>query len=214
MNRERVQSTLILISLWFFLVGTVFAQTPSDTKVKRKAARMTPTPTIEPTPNPNLAPPKIKPVKAKNIEADYLPATEPVVLPNISFPEKVEPTPTPEPGMIPKDPLAAALLSAMVPGAGHAYSGEPLRGLFFAAAFGVSLYLTLDNLRLVDEANTDQRVARNETAGSLYGLATLAAYGFGIQDASSGARRYNRRHHLRFGFTVRPQPGAALALAF
>ncbi len=168
-------------------------------------------PTPSPTPNPNLAPPEIK---ARRGADDVLPAIAPVLLPNIAFPERVTPSPTPVPGMVPKDPTAAAIFSAFIPGLGHAYCKEPLKGVFFAAAFGISLYLSLDNFRLETVPNSDERVARNETAGSLYGLATLAAYGFSIQDAYNSARRHNRRYHLDVALDPGSHPRVAFKVSF
>jgi hypothetical protein len=55
-------------------------------------------------------------------------------------------------------------------------------------------------------------VAKNETAGNLFGLGTLAAYGFGIQDSYNTASNYNRQHHLALGFGIYPRPNASLAL--
>jgi hypothetical protein len=170
-----------------------------------KPSKRAPVPT--PTPNPKLVPPDVK-------MRDVLPSIAPATLPDIKFPERVTPSPTPDPGVMPKDPTAAALFSAFVPGLGHVYAKEPLKGVFFAAAFGLSLYLSVDNFRLESEPNSDERVARNETAGSLYGLAALAAYGFSIQDAYNSARRHNRRHHLSVAFEPVPHPRVAFAVRF
>jgi hypothetical protein len=54
-------------------------------------------------------------------------------------------TPTPVPGKTPKSPTTAGLLSAVLPGSGHVYAGQPLRGLFFAGAFGLTLWQSLEN---------------------------------------------------------------------
>jgi hypothetical protein len=192
-------------------VSTVKAPDSGPAKMAPKVRnRKTPPPT--PTPNPNLAPPDVK--VRKGTDDGSLPALAPATLPNIKFPDHVTPTPTPEPGLIPKDPTAAALFSVFLPGLGHAYCKEPLKGVFFAAAFGISLYLSIDNFRLESEPNSDERVARNETAGSLYGLAALAAYGFSVQDAYNSARRYNRRHYLSVSFEPSPYPQVAMKVSF
>lgn len=187
-----------MAALW--LMGAAIPLSAADSVVEKKDSRAARTPTPQVTPNPKLAPPVVKPGH-DNLS---FPVMAPATLPNVKFPDRVEPTPTPVPGRVPKDPTAAAIFSALVPGLGHVYGREPLKGIFFAAAFGVSTYLSVDNFRLVKEPNSDERVARNETAGSLYGLAALAAYGFSIQDAYNSARRYNRRQH--FGVTLAPVP--------
>ena len=207
---------ILLLLLGFLLASAQASGASSDGKSPKDKGESKSVKTAgakaEPTPNPDLEPPKVKP--RKGYEEEFLPAVRPATLPDVRFPDKVEATPTPMPGSVPRDPTAAALMSAVVPGLGHVYCGEPVRGLFFSAAFGISLYLALDNLRLEPETGSDQRVARNETAGSLYGLAALAAYGFGMQDAAGSARRYNRRNHLNLSVSAAPYPHAVVAYAF
>ena len=136
----------------------------------------------------------------------------PVLAPAVKVPT---PTPTPEPGFSPKDPSTAALFSVVLPGAGQFYNDEPLKGLVFATLFGLGLWQTLNNLQLVSDASSGATcVAKNETAGNLFGLATLAAYGFGIQDAYNSATGYNRSHNLTLSFGFRPQIGADLTYRF
>jgi TM2 domain-containing membrane protein YozV len=127
--------------------------------------------------------------------------------------EYLSPTPTPQPGLSPKDPTVAALFSVVVPGAGHVYAGDPLKGIIFASLFGVGLWQTLDNLQLVRTSAGDL-VAKDETAGNLFGLATLAAYGFGIQDAMNTATDYNKQNHLTVSLGLEPFPTATLAYRF
>jgi len=202
----------LLAGLSVLVPGPTPAATASSTTAARKTVVTMRTPTPEPTPNPNLVPPEIQ--RPKTIEANVLPAITPVTLPNIKFPERVGSAPSPDPGLVPKDPSAAALFSAIVPGLGHLYGGESIRGLFFTAAFGISLYLSIDNFKLQQVPNSDERVSHNETAGSIYGLAALAVYGFSIQDAYSSAHRYNRLHHLNVSFSVSPRPAAGLKYSF
>lgn len=142
-------------------------------------------------------------------EKKELPASVPVEAPQVDFPT---PTPTPLPGLAPKDPTTAALLSVAVPGGGQVYAGDPLKGLAFAAVFGVGLWQTLDNFALVEKDGEAR--SKDETLGHLFGLATLAAYGFGIQDAYATAEHYNRSRHLSFRWGVFPEWNAALALNF
>ena len=134
------------------------------------------------------------------------------------------PTPTPLPGLKPKDSTTAAIFSTIIPGSGQVYDDDPLRGVVFAALFGVGLWQTIDNLSLVNGNNeagnngylshNGNSVIKNEDAGELIGLATLAVYGFGIQDAANGANNYNRRNNLSLTFQVKPRSGAQLALRF
>ncbi len=220
---ERFRFALILsLALMFATVPVLFSAeavsaTAGSSKEKDKAVVGTQTSDLEvpaeskPATNPNLAPPNVKRGKsAEGLEPQFTPEA----MPNIKFPEQVGPTPTPEPGVLPKDPTAAALFSVIVPGLGHVYSGEPLKGIFFAGAFGLTLWQSLENFKLEDEPGSDERVAKNETAGSLYGLAALAAYGFSVQDAFNSAKRFNRRHYLSVSFTVNPQPSATLRYSF
>ena len=59
-----------------------------------------------------------------------------------------------------------------------------------------------------------QLLLETRTPGELIGLATLAVYGFGIQDAANGANDYNRRNNLSLTFQINPRSGAQLALRF
>lgn len=134
----------------------------------------------------------------------------PVAAPQVEVPTS---TPTPLAGVGPKDPTTAALFSVLIPGSGHVYAGDPTKGLVFATLFGLGLWQTLDNLQLVRDSAGDL-VAKNETAGNLFGLATLAAYGFGIQDAFNTATDFNKKNHLTFYFEMDPHPNARLAYLF
>lgn len=146
-----------------------------------------------------LKPPRVEPIPEEIFTP--VPTPTPRLLPKVEFAE-LTPTPTPRPGVSPKSPSRAAVMSMVLPGSGHAYVGEPLKGLLFAGVFGVSVWQSLENFELVNAADGEVE-SRNETAGSLYGLAALAAYGFGIQDAYNGAKRYNRRHHFQVTFLPR-----------
>jgi hypothetical protein len=139
-----------------------------------------------------------------------VPTPTAVMAPRVELPTR---TPTPRPGLSPKDPTVAALFSVVVPGSGHVYAGDPLKGIVFAALFGVGLWQTLDNLQLVRNDAGDL-VAKNETAGNLFGLGTLAAYGFGIQDAMNTASDYNKQNHLTLSLGLQPYPNAVLAYRF
>ena len=159
------------------------------------------------TPTPPQAP-EVQPVEEPQ---EYKTATPtPVIAPMV---EIGSPTPTPQPGLSPKNPTQAALFSVVIPGSGHVYAGDPLKGLAFATVFGLSFWQTLDNLQTVSDGNGNL-TSRNETAGNLFGLAALAAYGFGIQDAYNTAVNYNKRNYLTFHLGVSPRPNAALAFLF
>jgi hypothetical protein len=131
----------------------------------------------------------------------------PVVAP--SLPE-TDGLPEPVAGKSPKRPRTAGWMSAVLPGSGHVYAGEPLKGLFFAGAFGLTLWQSVDNLQ---KLQPDYR-EKNATAGQLYGLAAIVTYGFCVQDAFDSARRYNRRYHLKLTWVPRAGPYARVALIF
>jgi len=145
--------------------------------------------------------------------AEYKIATPtPAEAPTVQY---ATPTPTPLPGLKPKDPTAAAIFSAVVPGSGQVYAGDPVKGIVFAAVFGVGLWQTLDNFALVPQTpGSTTLVSKNEDLGHLFGLVTLAAYGFGIQDAFSTADGYNKRNNLSLRFGITPRPSADLAYMF
>ena len=163
------------------------------------------------TPTPPSAP-EFQPIEEISASAPGKPTVTPVTAPVVSFPTA---TPTPEPGLRPLNPTEAAIFSAVVPGSGQVYAGDPLKGLAFAALFGVGLWQTLDNFSLVPDApGSTNLISKNETLGNLFGLATLAAYGFGIQDAYNSAANYNHRHYLALHFGISPRPNANLAFMF
>ncbi len=156
------------------------------------------------------------PPEAPNVQSDQLPSgyktatPTPVTAPSV---QAVGPTPTPRPGLSPISPTAAALFSVVVPGSGQVYAGDPLKGLAFATLFGLGLWQTIDNLQLV-RSSDGTLVSKNEDLGSLFGLATLAVYGFGIQDAYNTATNYNKKNYLTFDFGFAPRPSARLAYNF
>lgn len=162
------------------------------------------------TPTPPLAP--IPQVMEEASSEPKVTPSAPVTAPRIDI---ATPTPTPALGVERLDPTLAAVLSAVVPGSGHVYAGDPLKGLAFATVFGLGLWQTIDNLRLVpDPSDPDSTISKDETAGNLFGLVTLAAYGFGIQDAFSTAVEHNRRNHLSVRLEVAPGPTLRLACLF
>jgi len=164
--------------------------------------------TVTPT---SLEPPQVQSLDEE--PAEYKKATPtPVIAPAVEVPT---PTPTPEPGLRPKNPTQAALFSVVIPGSGQVYAEDPVKCIVFAALFGVGLWQTINHFELVPEApNSTNLVARNETLGNLFGLGTLAAYGFGIQDAYNTASSYNKSHHLTVEFGITPRLGANLAYRF
>jgi hypothetical protein len=136
----------------------------------------------------------------------------PEAAPQVQF---ATPTPTPLPGLSPKNPTQAAIFSAVVPGSGHFYSGDPVKGILFAAIFGVGLWQTIDNFQLIPETPGSTTLkSKNEDLGHLFGLVTLAAYGFGIQDAYSAASNYNKNNNLTLRFGISPKPNFDLAYRF
>ncbi|HVM32762.1 MAG TPA: hypothetical protein VMU88_06475 [bacterium] len=161
------------------------------------------------TPTPVSAPPVLVPSEP----VQYLTATPtPVVAPFVGI---ATPTPTPAPGITAKSPVEAALFSVVVPGSGQVYDGDPLKGLAFAAVFGVSLWQTIDALQLEpNPSNPGDVIAKDEERGSLFGLVALAAYGFGIEDALDGAADYNRRHYVSLSMGLQPMASASLTYHF
>ncbi len=186
-----------LVATLFFALAPGLHATPKFWKAE---GTETPTP---------LKPPVVE-SSDENTETKVSP---PVLVPSVKFPT---PTPTPLAGLHPKDPTQAALFSVVLPGSGQVYAGDPLKGLIFAAVFGVGLWQTIDNFQLIQDpaSNTPSLISKNETAGDLFGLVTLAAYGFGIQDAFSTAANYNRQNHLSFRIEIAPGPTAKLACLF
>jgi len=147
------------------------------------------------TPTPSAPkPPQVAPVDDEEINPTSLNAQAsptPVEAPALAEPAE---TPTPVPGKNPKNPTKAGLMSVVIPGSGHFYAAQPLRGVLFAGVFGVSLWQSIENFKKIDGK------IKNSNAGQLYGLAALVAYGFGVQDAYDSANRYNRRFHLKLAF--------------
>lgn len=119
-------------------------------------------------------------------------------------------TSTPVPGKNSKSPTTAGLLSAVLPGSGHVYAGQPFRGLFFAGVFGLSLWQSLENFHKL----AGQYKSKNATAGQLFGLAAIVSYGFGVQDAYDSANRYNRRYHLKLSLNSTLGPHLMIARSF
>ncbi len=161
------------------------------------------------TPTPVAAPEVMVPSDSN----DVLTATPtPVVAPYVGI---ATATPTPEPGIHRKDPTTAAVFSLLIPGAGQVYDDDPLKGVAFAAVFGVSLWQTIESLQLIPNPNSPGDViAKDEQKGSLFGLLTLAAYGFGIEDALDGAVDYNRRHYVSLSLGLQPMASASLSYHF
>jgi hypothetical protein len=168
------------------------------------------------TPTPVAAPPILVPSdSAQGMTATPTAVVAPVV-------GIVTATPTPEPGVHHKDPTAAAVFSLVIPGAGQVYDDDPLKGLAFAAVFGVSLWQAIDNLQLHPDPNDHTpanqggpaELVKNEDLGSLFGLLTLVTYGFGIEDALDGAVDYNRRHFVSLSLGLQPMASASISYHF
>jgi hypothetical protein len=88
-------------------------------------------------------------------------------------------------------PIVAGFLGAL-PGLGHAYAGEPRRGLAVAGVWLAGGFMAL---------NSSQQVVAN-----VGGLLILGSHVFSIADAALAAERFNRRHALTTGprISVRP----------
>jgi len=172
-------------------------------------------------------PPEAPNVSTQNVPSAYLTASPtPVLAPAISA---VPPTPTPRPGLKAIDPTTAALFSVVIPGSGQVYAGDPIKGFVVAALFGVGLWQTIDNLSLQNTnagltqtqyvngsqvTNQGTLQSKDEVLGSIEGLATLAIYGYQIQDASDTAAQYNKKNYLTFNLGISPVPNVRLAYMF
>lgn len=160
-------------------------------------------------------PPEPPPIQQLEEPVQFQTATPtPVPAPFLGVPS---PTPTSVPGLSTKNPTKAALFSMVIPGSGQVYAGDALKGIAFAALFGVGFWQTFDNLQLVpDPSNAygSKVKSKNEEAGELIGFATLAVYGFGIQDAFDTAAGFNKRNNLDLSFGIIPRPQATLAFMF
>ena len=79
-----------------------------------------------------------------------------------------------------RDPFLAGVLGAVVPGLGHAYAGEPWRGvaIFLVAEGGMITALKADD----------------HTVGGIGATIGFGAYLFSIMEAPVAATRFNERH--------------------
>lgn len=144
-----------------------------------------------PTPEPPQVTQPLESTAAHPLSPTPTPARIPEkLLLKISRPKHVS---KPYPNSTLKSTTAAAILSAIIPGSGQIYTNQPFKALGFAAVFGVTFWQMLENFRLVADPHEQGGViAINQDAGSLFGLAAVAAYGFGIEDAMGDAANYNR----------------------
>ncbi len=188
MKTSRV--ALLLLSAWFLGLSTAWAE-----PTFWENAPQSPTP---------IPPPRLAPLP---VEKEGVATPTPVVAPSIP---EIENVPEPVEGKSAKRPRTAGWMSAVLPGSGHVYAGEPIKGLFFAGAFGLTLWQSVDNLQ---KLQPDYR-EKNATAGQIYGLAALVTYGFCVQDAFDSARRYNRRYHLKWTLEPKAGPYVRVALSF
>jgi hypothetical protein len=159
----------------------------------------------EPTPS-ALKPPQVAPYVDESAATKGKGPSSPVTIDAPALGDAA-PLPTPAPGKKAKSPTQAGLFSALLPGAGQVYAGQPIRGLVIAGVFGVTLWQSLEQFK----KRPGESDMKNPTAGQLLGLVTIAAYGFGVQDAYDGANRYNRRFHLKV--SIHPTTGPRLSLA-
>ena len=94
---------------------------------------------------------------------------------------------------VPRNALVAALMSALLPGAGQVYNGEPVKGVLIAAlALGLAL------------RTPDLRGASPTSGGgdlALWGLFAVALYLYAVVDARLGAAR-GKRTRAKSGWDV------------
>ena len=109
-----------------------------------------------------------------------------------------------------RSPVAAGMLSAVVPGLGHAYAGDPWAGAGALALNGVFLWATVEAFR-----------ADHPALGVVLAAAESIWYGGAIFGAVAEAQRFNRdardlaaeRAEARLGWALElaPLPGGAAA---
>ncbi len=108
-----------------------------------------------------------------------------------------------------RDPQTARTLGSFIPGAGHLYAGEKLRGLGLggAALLGIGsgiLYLSLGDCPLVEVSNygCDSSISTaNKIAGVSEIAVGVAAWVFSAIDAPRAAMRANEKARGRVAIT-------------
>lgn len=78
-----------------------------------------------------------------------------------------------------KSPATAALIAAVLPGAGHWYAKENNRGWLVAAVYFTGFLVTYSG--------------RTDDVGKVGGVALVGAWTFAVIDGALAAKRYNRR---------------------
>ena len=104
-----------------------------------------------------------------------------------------------------RDPHTAQTLGSVIPGAGHIYAGEKLRGfgLGAAALFGVASGIAFLQSRECELVTVDVESCRSEVSSvdRINGITQIAvgvaAWVFGAIDAPRAARRENEKARLR-----------------
>jgi hypothetical protein len=133
-----------------------------------------------------------------------------------------------------KNPSTAASLSALIPGMGQAYAGNPGKGALFllseialcaSAGFNFNRADYYDYYadrydRFYDE-HSDSLITYEQgyveankyrILGAMFVLGTLGVHVWNIFDAADTARDYNNNHALRLGFKFQPKDGTYLTL--
>jgi hypothetical protein len=90
-----------------------------------------------------------------------------------------------------RSPLAAALMSAAVPGLGHAYAGEPGRGVLLCAIWGGSLAYAFGH---------------DTQLGGLSAVVALGTVVYAVIDAPAAVHRGEHRHAARRARGVAQRP--------
>ena len=104
-----------------------------------------------------------------------------------------------------RDPKTAQILGSFLPGAGHIYAGESLRGLGLAGAalVGIAGGITLLNERncrilSLDSGGCNWELSTSQRIGGITQIAAgVAAWVFGAIDAPRAAQRVNARARQR-----------------
>jgi hypothetical protein len=133
-----------------------------------------------------------------------------------------------------KNPNTAAILSAVIPGMGQAYAGNPGKGALFLiseiALFSVAGF-NFDRADYYDyysdrynrfyDKYGDSFITYNQgyveskkykTLGAVFLIGALGIHVWNIFDAAETARAYNSRYGLKLGFELHPKDGTYLTL--
>jgi TM2 domain-containing membrane protein YozV len=102
-----------------------------------------------------------------------------------------------------KNPEIAGTLSVLLPGLGHIYAGEPVKGAVLTGLFGAAIGAAV----AVDIGDTPGSI---KPAGWLSVIAIGGVYAYALIDAPFAAQRENERSYGDHPLSVAIGPGVAL----